>query len=182
MISRFCSATASQQFSFYRHMTRSAATTTIAASSLIRTPDVTAVRAKRRAPLHKPPFVLSLDLGVKKLAYCLYDTNEKRIIEWKRIDLEDAGVNSASVEDVVDYFDAFMTDNGTFFQRDCHVLIENQVSARLRVIQAIAYTVFRSKATTQIVNPRKVRQHLISALARGQRTRKPVLSSVRVVY
>ena len=55
---------------------RRAATTSVAAAALIRTPDVAPVRARRRAPLFKPPFVLSLDLGVKKLAYCLLNTSE----------------------------------------------------------------------------------------------------------
>jgi hypothetical protein len=34
---------------------------------------------------------LSLDLGVKKMAYCLFDTEKKQIIDWTRVDLADAG-------------------------------------------------------------------------------------------
>jgi hypothetical protein len=41
--------------------------------------------------LVKPPLVLSFDLGVKKLAYCFFETEEKRIVDWNRVDLADAG-------------------------------------------------------------------------------------------
>jgi hypothetical protein len=64
-----------------------------------------------------------------------------------------------SRSDSVEYFEAFIKANGKLFEMDCHVLIENQVSARLRVVQAIAYTAMRTAASTQIVNPRRVRQH-----------------------
>jgi hypothetical protein len=107
----------------------------------------------------RAPFLFSVDLGVKKIAYCLFDTTQMRIVEWKRVDLEDAGVNSANVEEVVEYFEAFIKANQRLFQMDCHVLIENQVSSRLRVVQAVAYTAMRTVASTQIVNPRRVKQY-----------------------
>lgn len=107
----------------------------------------------------RAPFLFSVDLGVKKIAYCLFDTTQMRIVEWKRVDLEDAGVNSANVEEVVEYFEAFIKANQRLFQMDCHVLIENQVSSRLRVVQAVAYMAMRTVASTQIVNPRRVKQY-----------------------
>ena len=36
------------------------------------------------------------------------------------------GVNTASVEDTVDFFDKFIAERAKFFEADCHVLIENQ--------------------------------------------------------
>lgn len=154
-------------------MAAAAAPDVVSATSLVQAPPVrvAAPKSKRKAvegaaavvseaPVQlKAPYLFSVDLGVKKIAYCLYQTEEKRIVEWKRVDLEDAGVNSANVEEVVDYFEAFIKANPKLFQLDCHVLIENQVSARLRVVQAIAYTAMRTVASVQIVNPRRVRQH-----------------------
>ena len=46
-----------------------------------------------------------------------------------------AGVNTASVEETVEFFDRFIAERAKFFNGDCHVLIENQ-ARRFRCVSS----------------------------------------------
>ena len=83
---------------------------------------------------------LSFDVGIRNLAFCLYDASERQIREWGVIDL---GTNK-NLEDLTEALLEALTDRFEHHALE-QVLIENQPvmkNPRMKSIQMIIYTYF----------------------------------------
>lgn len=116
--------------------------------------------------------VLSFDVGIKNLAYCMYNTSQDAIMAWDIIDLS----NNTSARDLdslskalVDALDDLVSSRDV---ESWHVLIENQPVMKnptMKSIQMMIYTYFRilhihghCVATVQFVSAMKKNSYMKS--------------------
>merc|ERR1712232_599180 len=122
--------------------------------------------------------IFSIDVGTKNLAYCLYDPQVKRILQWESV--APAGIKTQIVHSSVSFLHQFRNDVDHLVQQADHVLIERQMASRMRIIEAVLYSLYFDKA--DLIAPRSVRAWMRSeypdmvspapAVAAGKGTKK----------
>jgi len=92
---------------------------------------------------------LSIDVGIKNLAYLLYD---KDIVEWKVIELCEKGENASKLN-MIDVGKKLFEALETIPKTVQHIIIENQIgqnAIRMKMLQGMITLYFISKGLTDI--------------------------------
>ena len=91
--------------------------------------------------------VLSFDIGIKNLAYCLMNIDNWEILEWDIKDISNGGKDNnvdTLADNIIEFLDDLLLRNDSVAQLD--ILIENQPvlkAPKMKTIQLIIYSYFK---------------------------------------
>lgn len=112
-------------------------------------------------------YVIAIDVGIKNLGLCVYDFVTNRIVHWDNVSLVANGryIPMNNVRYVYD----FINRHSALFL-NCHTLvIERQMRANMRIIEAVFETLYFGKC--KVISPRCVKMHY-NLSARNYRANK----------
>ena len=100
-------------------------------------------------------YVVAIDVGLKNLGLCVYDFNTTQIVKWDNCTIYTGQryVPSQNVRYVRD----FLAQYAEWFDEAQTVLIERQMRANMRIIEAVIQALYFDK--TMIVSPKSVKVH-----------------------
>lgn len=99
-------------------------------------------------------YIVAIDVGVRNLAMCVYDLGTNRIVHWENSALTTGRYVPAQN---VCYVREFINRNGKYFLNSSCVLVERQMRANMRVIEAVFQTLYYDRCL--VLHPRSVKMH-----------------------
>ena len=88
-------------------------------------------------------YVIAIDVGIKNLGICVFDFQQARVVEWQNVTLVPSGRYIPSYN--VQYVRDFVRKYEKYFDNAFQVVIERQIRANMRIIEAILQTLFYDK-------------------------------------
>ena len=113
-------------------------------------------------PLEKPshPVVLALDIGTRNFAFCRMDAR-RTVLDWGVWDLVSGVPGIAQASRIPNIHTVRALVQSPLFRQVDHVVIENQVRGRMKLIEAYLQAFLYERAT--VVMPRAVHKHFATA-------------------
>lgn len=98
-------------------------------------------------------YIVCIDVGIKNLAFIVYNTLDKQVVHWEKV------VVAENYEPCrnVDYMYSFVDKYDHYFKHAHKVVIEKQMRANMRIIEAILHTIFYPVCS--LVNARVIKSH-----------------------
>jgi len=91
--------------------------------------------------------LLSFDIGIKNMAYCFCSVNEKKEINFLNLNKIDLCCNQNNIQSIIDntieFLDSIMTDLNINNNAKLIILIECQMTSKMRTIQTCINTYFK---------------------------------------
>ena len=100
-------------------------------------------------------YVIAVDVGIKNLGLCVFDFATAKFVFWDNVTLVPNGryIPANNVQYVRDFVERY----SNFFENAAHVLIERQMRANMRIVEALLQSMFFDSCT--IINARSVKAH-----------------------
>lgn len=100
-------------------------------------------------------YVISIDVGIKNLGFCVFDFVTAKFVFWDNISLVPNGryIPSNNVQYVRD----FITRYQSFFDEASCVIVERQMRCNMRIIESVVQALFFDKCV--VINARAVKAH-----------------------
>lgn len=100
-------------------------------------------------------YVIAVDVGIKNLGLCVFDFATAKFVFWDNVTLVPNGryMPANNVQYVRDFVERY----SNFFENAAHVLIERQMRANMRIVEALLQSMFFDNCT--IINARSVKAH-----------------------
>lgn len=99
-------------------------------------------------------YVIAIDVGIKNLGICAYDFLTNKVVHWDNASLvEGRYVPSSNVKYVHD----FVSRHAHLFHNCCALIIERQMRANMRIIEAVFESLFHP--ICKVINARSVKMH-----------------------
>ena len=99
--------------------------------------------------------VLSVDIGTRNFAFCLFDVDAKAIVDWQRISLPPKG-KELLIPRLVSFVHGFCREHEAVARAASVVAVEQQMTASMRILEAVMHSQFVGRAVS--VNPRTVKR------------------------
>lgn len=99
--------------------------------------------------------VVAIDVGIKNLSLCVFDFATNRVEQWETVSLVKQGRYIPSLN--VEYVRDFVEEKRSIFDNAFVVVIERQMRANMRVIEALLQYIFVTRCV--VVSPRSVKVH-----------------------
>ena len=100
-------------------------------------------------------FVIAIDVGIKNLGLCIFDFTTNKVVEWANISLVPNG-RYLPVHNV-QYVRDFVGKYSHYFHNVFMVLVERQMRANMRIIEAVIQAMFFERCI--IISARSVKAH-----------------------
>lgn len=101
-------------------------------------------------------YVISVDVGVKNLAICIYDVETQKVINWHVGPLVEAGKIYLPHQNVTYVMEWLKNWKGYFDNALC-VLVERQMRCNMRIIESLIQFAFYDKC--HVINARSCKLH-----------------------
>lgn len=85
-------------------------------------------------------YIIAIDVGIKNLAFIVYEIKTKKVVCWERVAV--AGDDQYMPQNNVDYMYELVAKYQRYFDMAMKVIIEKQMRANMRIIEAILHTMF----------------------------------------
>jgi hypothetical protein len=100
--------------------------------------------------------VLSIDIGMRNFAYCYYDLASESILDWRVMSLPPKD-KTLLIPRLVSFVHEFQKQNATICAEARLVVIEQQMTASMRIMEAVCHSLFVGRARS--VNPGQVKRY-----------------------
>ena len=100
-------------------------------------------------------YVIAIDVGIKNLGVCVFDFTRSKIVEWRNVTLVPSGRYIPAYN--VQYVRDFVRKYDHYFENSFQVVIERQIRANMRIIEAILQTLFYDRCI--VISARSVKVH-----------------------
>ena len=100
-------------------------------------------------------YVVAIDVGIKNLGMCVFDFTTARVVAWDNTTLVPSGryIPANNVQYVRDFVNKWQH----YFDGSFQVIIERQMRANMRVVEAVLQTMFFDRCT--VISARSVKAH-----------------------
>lgn len=101
--------------------------------------------------------ILSIDIGTRNTAFCYFDVESQKILEWQRLSLPEKDGKTLLIPRLVKFVHSFKTDNAGIAEEADLVAVEQQMAASMRIMEAVLHSQFVGRALS--VNPGQVKRY-----------------------
>lgn len=101
--------------------------------------------------------ILSVDLGTKNFSFCYLDGTTETILQWKRLSITSKRAGMLLIPRLASFLDGFAKEHKEMVEEATHVVIEQQMTSSMRIMEAVMYMQYLGKS--QSLNARKVKAY-----------------------
>jgi hypothetical protein len=100
-------------------------------------------------------YLIAVDVGIKNLGFIVYCLKSRKVVCWERLTV--SGDDKYMPQNNVAYMHALVAHYSVYFESAVKVVVEKQMRANMRIIEAILHTMFYS--ICDIVNAKFIKAH-----------------------